>query len=483
MFTLSPATIWSVQVAPNGSANYTIPIKTMQGVNKLQPNLSINYNSNAPNGMLGVGFQLQGLPVITRVNNGRGINYDAHDTFAGSDGRLVLVDPANRIYHSENTDWIEYIPYINATTKWWGSGGCGNGPCFWKAYTTDGKILEFGKDNGRILKVGSTAVRVWSVSKVEDIYGNYYTVSYHIDAVNGDYYPDTISQPLKTSSGSFGKTHKIKFFYQGRTDVTESYAQSAMAKEDHRIHKIQVLSGSVFFPYIIPIDIDRVVREYNITYDYSRSTNRSQITSIQECGSNSATCLPVQRFNWENFPLRFTLPRWAFSHKMADHGGFDLDNYSTIRNPDINGDGRSDVCWRHDTGYFCAMSNGNGTFTYPKRAFKYNIENHSYFDEDNWSTIRNPDINGDGKSDVCWRHDTGYFCAMSNGNGTFTRPELAFSDYIANHSYFDEDNWSTIRNPDINGDGRSDVCWRYDTGYYCAMSNEGWHFYLSHVGL
>ena len=342
----------SVQVAPNGSANFSIPIKTMPGVNKLQPNLSINYNSNAPNGMLGLGFQLQGLPVITRVNNGRGINYDEHDTFAGSDGRLVLVDPANRIYHSENTDWIEYIPYTNATTKWSGSGGCGNGPCFWKAYTTDGKILEFGKDDGRILKVGSTAVRVWAVSKVEDIYGNYYTVSYHIDAVNGDYHPDTISQPLKTSSGSFGKTHKIKFFYQGRTDVTESYAQSAMVKEDQRIHKIQVLSGSVFFPYIAPIDIDRVVREYNITYDYSPSTNRSRITSIQECGSNSATCLPAQRFRWEN---RGGNPG-DFSHLQTDLyfevSGSDpvvarQDLQSRMRYGDFDGDGRTDFM-RHE---------------------------------------------------------------------------------------------------------------------------------------
>ena len=162
---------------------------------------------------------------------------------------------------------------------------------------------------------------------------------------------------------------------------------------------------------------------------------------------------------------------WAFSDYIENHSGFDLDNYSTISNPDINGDGKSDVCWRHDLGYYCAMSNGNGTFTRPMQAFTYKIENHSGFDGDNYSTISNPDINGDGKSDVCWRHDSGYFCAMSNGNGTFTRPKLAFSDYIANHSGFDGDNYSTIRNPDINGDGKSDVCWRHDLGYYCAMSN------------
>ena len=44
------------QVGPDGSANYSVPIRVMPGVNGLQPNLSISYNSNAPNGTLGVGF-------------------------------------------------------------------------------------------------------------------------------------------------------------------------------------------------------------------------------------------------------------------------------------------------------------------------------------------------------------------------------------------------------------------------------------------
>ena len=80
----------AVQVGPDGSANYSVPIRVMPGVNGLQPSLSINYNSNAPNGMLGVGFQLQGLPSITRVNNGKGINYGSNDTFGRAGGQARL---------------------------------------------------------------------------------------------------------------------------------------------------------------------------------------------------------------------------------------------------------------------------------------------------------------------------------------------------------------------------------------------------------
>jgi hypothetical protein len=44
-----------------GAANYTIPITVPPGIAGMQPELSINYNSNAGNGQLGVGFWV-GMP-------------------------------------------------------------------------------------------------------------------------------------------------------------------------------------------------------------------------------------------------------------------------------------------------------------------------------------------------------------------------------------------------------------------------------------
>ncbi len=67
-------------VNPDGSYSHAIPIDIPKGINGVQPNLSLVYNSNAGNGMLGVGWGLSGLPVITRMNYGRGINDDGQDT-------------------------------------------------------------------------------------------------------------------------------------------------------------------------------------------------------------------------------------------------------------------------------------------------------------------------------------------------------------------------------------------------------------------
>ena len=58
------------------------------GIAGMQPELSINYNSNAGNGQLGVGFSLGGLSIIHRCSKTiatdgtkGGVNYDSSDGF------------------------------------------------------------------------------------------------------------------------------------------------------------------------------------------------------------------------------------------------------------------------------------------------------------------------------------------------------------------------------------------------------------------
>src|SRR5690606_5622990 len=48
----------------NGIASTSFPIKLPPGRNGMAPNLSVNYNSEAGNGWMGVGWNLQ-LPAIT----------------------------------------------------------------------------------------------------------------------------------------------------------------------------------------------------------------------------------------------------------------------------------------------------------------------------------------------------------------------------------------------------------------------------------
>ncbi len=86
-----------------GGATYTIPIKVPDGINGVQPNLSIVYNSQSGNGLLGWGWNLGGLSAITRVGQTKyhdgnvcGVSYDFHDRYALDGQRLFFEDGARR---------------------------------------------------------------------------------------------------------------------------------------------------------------------------------------------------------------------------------------------------------------------------------------------------------------------------------------------------------------------------------------------------
>ena len=58
--------IHAAEVLPDGSLSHTIEIKLPGSSVKLAPQLFISYNSNAGNGIAGVGFALGGLSAIER---------------------------------------------------------------------------------------------------------------------------------------------------------------------------------------------------------------------------------------------------------------------------------------------------------------------------------------------------------------------------------------------------------------------------------
>jgi hypothetical protein len=144
--------------------------------------------------------------------------------------------------------------------------------------------------------------------------------------------------------------------------------------------------------------------------------------------------------------------------------------YSTIRFPDLNGDGRTDVCGRGIGGVICALDDGTG------RLANETVWNSSFSDANSWNqaqyygTIQFPDVNGDGRADVCGRGALGVYCALSNGS-SFGSAVLWNGDFSDANSWNQPQYYRTIQFPDINGDGKADLCGRGTLGVYCALSN------------
>ncbi|MGC4058246.1 MAG: SpvB/TcaC N-terminal domain-containing protein [Chitinophagaceae bacterium] len=53
-------------VSSMGAGTYTVPLVCAPGTNGISPKVSFSYNSNGSNGLMGVGWSVEGLSVITR---------------------------------------------------------------------------------------------------------------------------------------------------------------------------------------------------------------------------------------------------------------------------------------------------------------------------------------------------------------------------------------------------------------------------------
>ena len=136
------------------------------------------------------------------------------------------------------------------------------------------------------------------------------------------------------------------------------------------------------------------------------------------------------------------LPTGGIELRLA---GGDADN-------DFNGDGRSDILWRSDSGNvtnWLARTNGG---------FAGNLVNANLALTTDWQVAGTGDFNGDGRDDVLWRHNNGTvtdWLGQANGGfaGNFDNANLALTN-----------DWQVAGVGDFNGDGRDDVLWRASNG-------------------
>ena len=314
-------------VAPDGSFVHGVDIRIPPGTNGMAPRLSLTYSSLAGNGPLGVGWRINGLPAISRVSYGYGVNYDGRDTYSAEGaGRLVRQD-ADGSYFAETWSGGKYIP----------QGTCGDGPCQWILKSGSGVDMYFGGVNffnaaqdhsSRIHRLGTSgSVRVWALAKVVNNRDQTsYEVTYARDTAGGDYYPQAITYTIAPGISAY-KT--ITFDTESRPDALSLFSQSGFERWDRRVNLIRVSHNG------------RVLREYALSYQQGSGTGRTRLTSVQERGSAGGT-LPPQTFTWQDGANAVSISRWM-TGEPGTIGG-EAAGSSQWFEGDFSGDGRTDRC-------------------------------------------------------------------------------------------------------------------------------------------
>ena len=407
---------WSVD-ASHGTYSDAIPIE-VPPFRSITPKLALRYDSSNGNGVVGVGWSLDGVGVIERASPGKGApRYDEHDIFLLDGQELVACAPGSVSpscttggTHSTKMESYERIAFGD-DDRWVVTSKEGIRREYAPAFVVDGDTFR------------------WALDRVVDPLGNVVSYSWgsnehgccwdQLDAISYD-----------------GVT--IAFHYEPRPDVEAAAVGRGTMRAVHgRVATIDVT-----------VDGARL-RSYALDYVQSGATARSLLASVQQFGTDATldegghveggTHLPAIAIDYQKGDPRFV----AGSHDLTLANG-EAKSFAV----DIDGDGKTDMLelypllgamhrrtWISDGTGFTATSDEVGMWG------------------DSEARFVPMDVDGDGKTDVVelypslleWRVRTW----ISNGTGFDQQGD------IGTGGVHDED--TQFYATDIDGDGRSDL--------------------------
>jgi len=230
----------------NGAAQYSIPIEVPPGIAGMQPSVSINYNSMAGNGLVGVGGSISGLSAITRCPHSyavdgykRGVKFDSGDAFCMDGQRLMAVT------NDAGASGQEYRTETESFTRVIAHNGAQGNPNLFVAETKSGLRMYFGEhasNDTRIEKAGSaTTVLSWPVSRIEDRAGNYMHFIYDEINASGESYPSSIEY---TGNGTQAPTRRVEFIYHNSRPVPhQGYVAGSPLQMKKLLKKVETSVG------------------------------------------------------------------------------------------------------------------------------------------------------------------------------------------------------------------------------------------------
>lgn len=304
----------AVGVGTSGNATYSLQIAVPPGSGGMAPALGLNYSSQGANGVMGVGWSINGLSSIHRCTKtlaqdgvtGR-IRFDMGDRLCLDGQRLVRVNgaaPGGTEAAKDSAYWAASGEYRTEAESFARITASGSG---YKVERKGGRVEYYGTTtSSAILATGRSdnAKLAWALARVEDRSGNYYTVDYNQNfATNGEYTAKQIRYGGNTANSTAADL-AVRFVYETRPDGQQLYVGGSRNDLASRLTHVQT-----FIATAADGTGGKLVRDYTVAYKQSVSSNRSLVDSIQACATNPVSqaleCLPKTTFEWGQKALTF----------------------------------------------------------------------------------------------------------------------------------------------------------------------------------
>ncbi|MBX7183240.1 MAG: FG-GAP-like repeat-containing protein, partial [Bacteroidia bacterium] len=374
-------------VTPTGAASYTIPIQVPPGTAGMIPTLSLGYNSQSGNGILGWGWNLSGLSAISRVpktiyHNGKvePVKFDGTDNFA-LDGQMLI--KSGNYYYTESESFSKITANIS-----------GEDINYFIVESNNGTTIQYGFNlDSKFKKEGTNEILFWLVDKITDNYGNY--VSFKYRKVGQEIVIDKI---LYTGNEevSLNPYNTIEFYYESRSDKNIVYSAGIPIESSLLLRKIQIIADGQNF------------KSYTFNYGLNMY---SLLKEVKEFGSDES------EINSTIFKYGDEQPIFQESQTSV------VQNLSIeMFTGDFNGDGFSDILAatknyappeQHGYKYFTDIKvfiNNHGSFDQNNPGFAISDDQTAILNNGKYTIERGiipyyhnthfGDFNGDGKSDL-----------------------------------------------------------------------------------
>ncbi|MEO1627901.1 MAG: FG-GAP-like repeat-containing protein, partial [Bacteroidota bacterium] len=311
------ATVAEARVSQYGAAKYSIPIVVPPGTNGIIPQIAVEYNSQAGNGVMGLGWNISSLSTITR--SGQSIYFDGKTTAVNfsSDDRYYL-DGQRLIqksgtygnngstYRTESESFASITSYCSANGK----------PQWFKVELKDGTVMEYGKNLNSTLYTNNYSDKMlWRLNRISYKDGNFIDFEW----VTG-YRDNRISEIRYTGNSITGQSpyNVVRFHYKERADKNAQYENGSNIGRYYLLDRIEVNAEQ------------QTVKNYE--FKYSFDGYRSILNSIAEKGSDGSS-LNSTIFRYGDQPSNFnTVTSSVTAGTAVDlfSGDFDGDGYSDI---------------------------------------------------------------------------------------------------------------------------------------------------------
>lgn len=500
----STATVGSLSgspmVLPDGSAGYSLDIEVPEGNGGLQPNLNLSYSSNTGHsGLFGVGFNLSGSSVITRI--ARSEYHDGEYLPPQEDLNDRYALDGMRLYSTQGTNGISLTQYKtevdNFSKIYCENYSNSNSPEKFIIESKTGTIAEYGTGGAKLVNPNGTVLG-WFIHKVTDKFGN--EMVYNYQEVNGE----TRLRNITYNNG----LSDISFVYQNKVGKEVTYSFGKENKRNSLVEHINVShNGALMHSYRFGY-----AKEYQ-----ANEGGHSYLIRIRKVGSDG------KYYNPTVFQYDKLLPTTNYHTNAWFNSAIGNSSNNQIFHGDFNGDGLSDYIevriqdYTYNTGAIGAddwpfkvtrsfktfINNGNGTFTHVSSSnLVPNSSPSSLLQSIKDAHVQIVDLNGDGKSEVLalytdhiqgsnlaspntdltaekgrYKH-SGYKVFALNSSGVMTeQPKQVGKDFYFPETYPGHSGYVHIsyKHPfvfsDFNNDGKLDYAVFHDNHDYELSSN------------